>query len=49
MTRRWTDYVPQDAAFLAWCLAAGALGAATIELLRVAWEARPMATKPRTQ
>jgi hypothetical protein len=48
-TRPWTDHLPtQDVGFLVWCLAAGALGATTIELLRAAWQARPMASTRRT-
>jgi hypothetical protein len=48
-TRPWMTYIPtEDAGFLVWCLAAGALGATTIELLRAAWDARPMPSTRRT-
>jgi hypothetical protein len=36
--RRWTDHIPtQDAGFLAWCLAAGAVGSATVQLATAAY------------
>jgi hypothetical protein len=38
--RRWTDHIPtQDAGFLACCLAAGAVGAATVQLATAAYRA----------